>query len=116
MSARVGTRSTCSQLRSSTRPWVWPGALRNIGTHIRSAALREPSTLVGLPGVNPSVVGGEHYHRGVPQPLTLQAVDHRAEQLVGVGDLEQVPLVLDRLDGIRPDATWRSGIGSDSAL
>jgi hypothetical protein len=54
MSAMVGSRSTCSQLRSSTRPLVCPGALMKVGTHISWAAFPGPSPRLLLPGVNPS--------------------------------------------------------------
>ena len=53
-SATVGSRSTCSQLRSSTVPVSWPGALTNWGTHIRSGALVSPRLRGFSPGTQPS--------------------------------------------------------------
>jgi hypothetical protein len=51
MSATVGTRSTCSQLRSLACPSVWPGALMNSGTH------RTWSTLPGVAWRRPNSLG-----------------------------------------------------------
>ena len=53
-SATVGRMSTCSQLRSSTTPLSWPGALMIIGTHIRSEALVLPRLRGFSPGTQPS--------------------------------------------------------------
>jgi hypothetical protein len=50
----VGSRSTCSQLRSSTLPSAWSGALTNTGTQASWWALAALNRRAGLPGMKPS--------------------------------------------------------------
>ena len=94
MSATVGTRSTCSQLRSLAWPSDWPGALMNSGTH------RTWSTLPGgglaaaeLRGLEAhAVVGGDHEQGVVVHALLLEPPHDLADQPVGLAGLHEVAL------------------------